>query len=159
MKTGVSRTMIKKAFNDFRKNMSEDQELDYDNFCIKAAIFQGRKSDDLTAAERENYHHLYRAFDRDGNGKIDFKEFFLGLIVIGRGGVLDKEEALRLVFRLYDTQNKKEISMVDAAKIWSKFNIYETDQDKTRQTIDEETFVSKSLIRLKTIEVHNDKMI
>ena len=35
-----------------------------------------------------------------------FREFFLGIVVIGKDGALDKEEALRLVFRLYDTENR-----------------------------------------------------
>jgi len=155
-KTGVSEKMINRAYNDFRKDLNGKEELDFELFCVKAAMFQERKRTDLTKDEEEQYAHLFRAFDRDGNGSISFREFFLGLIVIGRNGVLDKEESLRLVFRLYDIDRKKEISMKDASTIWNMFNIYETMKDKERDSIDEETFVSKSLIRLKTIEVQQN---
>lgn len=44
-------------------------------------------------------HHVFRTFDADGNGFVDFKEFLLAVAVTSGGSV---EERLRWTFRVYD---------------------------------------------------------
>jgi len=46
----------------------------------------------------ETYDHLFRGYDRDGNGEIDFKEYLLFHSAI----LYSTEELLDLVFRTYD---------------------------------------------------------
>ena len=42
-------------------------------------------------------NHLFRIFDRDGNGSIDFKEFVMATDITSKG---DPEEKLRWTFKV-----------------------------------------------------------
>ena len=55
--------------------------------------------------------HLFRIFDRDGNGTIDFKEFVLATDITSSG---EPEEKLRWTFRvhLYNRKGKTGVQKV-----------------------------------------------
>lgn len=53
---------------------------------------------------------LFTTFDHDKNGKIDFREFCVGLSKIMRGSVMEKME---LVFQVYDSSGDGDICIVE----------------------------------------------
>merc|ERR1719510_1149540 len=60
--------------------------------------------------------HVFRAFDTDGNGYIDFKEFMLAIYATSGSTIEDK---IRFVFRIYDIDMNGEIDLAEMEKIFS----------------------------------------
>ncbi|XP_023335010.1 neuronal calcium sensor 2 isoform X2 [Eurytemora carolleeae] len=58
---------------------------------------------------------LFRIFDKDGDGSIDFKEFMIATDMTSRG---DPEEKLRWAFRMYDKDGSGEIEMGEMVEIF-----------------------------------------
>ena len=58
--------------------------------------------------------HIFRLFDRDGNGTIDFKEFMIVLYVMSNG---TPEENLRQIFKVFDLDGDGCISREEMIKI------------------------------------------
>merc|ERR1719397_56092 len=59
---------------------------------------------------------LFRIFDKDGDGSIDFKEFMIATDMTSSG---DPEEKLRWAFRMYDKDGSGEIDMEEMVEIFS----------------------------------------
>ncbi|KAI8500179.1 neurocalcin homolog [Branchiostoma floridae x Branchiostoma belcheri] len=53
---------------------------------------------------------IFRAFDRDGSGTVDFKEYLTGMSALLRGSVVEK---LKWAFNMYDLDGNGEISRVE----------------------------------------------
>ena len=74
--------------------------------------------------------HVFRAFDTDKNGYIDFKEFLLALDICSNGTV---EEKLKWAYKLYDVDGDGVINQEEMTKIVQ--SIYEMmDASATRPT-------------------------
>ncbi|KAK2141015.1 hypothetical protein LSH36_1183g00008 [Paralvinella palmiformis] len=74
------------------------------------------------------YEHVFRTFDQDGSGKIDFKEFLQAIGVTQDGNPEDK---LELAFRLYDIDRNGSIEEDEMAEIIRAiYYMTETDVDK-----------------------------
>lgn len=58
--------------------------------------------------------HVFRTFDVDGNGHVDFKEFLLAVGITNNG---TKEEKLKWAFRMYDINNDGSIQQPEMTKI------------------------------------------
>lgn len=58
--------------------------------------------------------HLFRIFDRDGNGCIDFKEFVMATDITTSG---TPEEKLRWTFKLYDKDSSGTIDMSEMIEV------------------------------------------
>lgn len=58
--------------------------------------------------------HVFRSFDQDHSGYIDFKEFMLALHVTSSGA---PEQKLRWAFKLYDIDDSKTIELEEIVKI------------------------------------------
>ncbi|XP_070396534.1 neuronal calcium sensor 2 [Dermacentor albipictus] len=58
--------------------------------------------------------HVFRTFDADNNGHIDFKEF---LLAIGVTGSQSSEERLKWAFRMYDINGDGKIDQAEMVKI------------------------------------------
>ena len=71
-----------------------DGRMDKDKMQImfKSIIPEG-------AAGEQFLEQLFRIFDKDGDGSIDFKEFMIATDMTSAG---DPEEKLRWAFRMYD---------------------------------------------------------
>ena len=59
---------------------------------------------------------LFRIFDKDGDGSIDFKEFMIATDMTSCG---DPEEKLRWAFRMYDKDGSGEIDIDEMVDIFS----------------------------------------
>ena len=58
--------------------------------------------------------HIFRLFDRDGNGTIDFKEFMVVLYIMSNG---TPEENLRQIFKIFDLDGDGSISREEMIRI------------------------------------------
>lgn len=83
------------------REFAEQGALDRKHF---RAVFADVLSD-LEPGEREEameaVDRLFNAFDEDGNGVVDTREFFAGVAVLCGG---DGEDRTRMAFQLYDTE-------------------------------------------------------
>ena len=59
-------------------------------------------------------NHIFRLFDRDGNGSIDFKEFMVVLYVMSSG---TPEENLKQIFKVFDLDEDGRISRQEITRI------------------------------------------
>ena len=59
---------------------------------------------------------MFRIFDKDGDGSIDFKEFMIATDMTSSG---DPEEKLRWAFRMYDKDGSGEIDVDEMVDIFS----------------------------------------
>jgi len=77
---------------------SEHSSLNEEQFAqiICEHIFPGRAPTDPGLAQ------LFKIFDRDGNGEVDFRELMLGLSIMTKGS---QDERLEMCFRSYDLDN------------------------------------------------------
>jgi len=58
--------------------------------------------------------HIFKAYDLDGNGTIDFKEFLCTISVATRGGVDDK---LKWAFHIYDMDGNGYVTKAECQEI------------------------------------------
>jgi len=58
--------------------------------------------------------HLFRMYDTNGDGSVDFKEYVLGLDILTNG---TPEQNLKQIFRLLDINNDGKINMKELKKI------------------------------------------
>ncbi|KAK3589652.1 hypothetical protein CHS0354_015150 [Potamilus streckersoni] len=84
---------IHEWYEDFKSRLKSGQtELSKEQFIqVYDSLFQGDAS--------EFAEHVFRTFDANGNGMVDFKEFILGLCI---SGSTDFETKLKWAFKMYD---------------------------------------------------------
>ncbi|WAR22999.1 NCAH-like protein [Mya arenaria] len=101
---------IKDWFYEYNKRLGEGhKELTKEEFKdVYNSIFAGDAS--------EFAEHVFRTFDRDGNGTVDFKEFLIGLCVSGSD---DTAAKLSWAFKMYDIDGDGYISRQEMRSIMS----------------------------------------
>lgn len=75
------------------------------------------------------YEHVFRTFDEDGSGKIDFKEFLQAISVTQSGKPEDK---LELAFRLYDIDRNGTIEEHEMTEIIKAIYLMTNHQPKSQ---------------------------
>jgi len=117
---------IKKAFNEFIEDLDvkekgmADVRINFEQFCDKCDTVFNIESQTLQNDREEVYRHLFRAFDGDSDGFVSFKEFVLGLLILGGNSATVDEDALNLMFRLHDNNGDGSITVQEAERM-SKF--------------------------------------
>jgi len=90
--TNFKEDAIKEWYYGFSKDCPSGQ-LDKARFIsMYSQVFPSGKADEFSK-------HVFRTFDRDNNGTIDFREFLLALHITSNGTPKDK---LEWAFRMYD---------------------------------------------------------
>ncbi|XP_064630648.1 neuronal calcium sensor 2-like [Lineus longissimus] len=106
-KTSFSRKQIKDWHKAFHKDCPEG-EISRNKFLdIYSQLFPDGKA-------KSFYEHLFRTFDIDNSGKIDFKEFLVAISITQDGNPEDK---LDLAFRLYDIDRNGAIEESEMAEV------------------------------------------
>lgn len=106
-KTDFSREQLKDFFVKFQKDfptgyMTKDQ-------------FTKVYKDYYKTGESERFsEHVFRAFDDNGDGKIDFREFICSLSMTTTGTVDDK---LRWAFNMYDVDGDGTVTIAEVCNI------------------------------------------
>eukprot|EP00092_Neocalanus_flemingeri_P013815 GFUD01014901.1.p1 GENE.GFUD01014901.1~~GFUD01014901.1.p1 ORF type:complete len:197 (+),score=51.92 GFUD01014901.1:73-663(+) len=121
---------IKKAFKEFTLDLDvegkkmDEVKITFDQFSQKCDTVFNIEAETLKPSENKNlvYRHLFRAFDQDQDGRVDFKEFVMGLLVLGGNSAdgLD-DEALDFMFRLHDVNSDGNVEKEEAEKLWNMF--------------------------------------
>lgn len=106
-RTCFSRRQIKQWYKGFMKDCPSG-ELSRAKFL---SIYQMLFPDGKAGAF---YEHVFRTFDEDGSGRIDFKEFLQAIGITQDG---KPEEKLELAFRLYDIDRNGRIEEHEMAEI------------------------------------------
>ena len=107
-------------------SFSEDEIKDwYDEFCQST----GRSQADLFITEEEFVEvysvvypgqsgefarHVFRTFDLDGNGRVNFREFLIGMSFSGSA---DLKKQLSWAFRVYDVRRAGYVTRDDMTQI------------------------------------------
>lgn len=105
--TSYNEKTIKEWYHGFLQD-SPDGKLDRTKFVQMYQMF-------FTKGNPEEFcDHVFRTFDVDGNGHVDFKEFLLAVGITNNG---TKEEKLKWAFRMYDINNDGSIQQPEMTKI------------------------------------------
>lgn len=90
-----------------------DGKLNKKKFCeIYSVFFEA-------GSPHEFCEHVYRTFDADGDGYIDFKEF---LLAVGVTTGNDPREKLKWAFKMYDINKDGQIDVNEMSKIIKVIN-------------------------------------
>ncbi|PVD22754.1 hypothetical protein C0Q70_16010 [Pomacea canaliculata] len=108
-------------------SFSEDEIQDWWQEFIRSAKVSSGSKPFLTQKEfievyntvypgngEEYAKHIFRTFDKNGDGRVDFREFLLGLSITSS---LEEEKKLRWAFQLYDINQSGFISKDEIIEI------------------------------------------
>eukprot|EP00002_Diphylleia_rotans_P007663 TRINITY_DN17310_c0_g1_i1.p1 TRINITY_DN17310_c0_g1~~TRINITY_DN17310_c0_g1_i1.p1 ORF type:complete len:199 (+),score=60.60 TRINITY_DN17310_c0_g1_i1:67-663(+) len=128
--THFSQDEILKLYDQFKKISGS---IEADNVIDKREFLQALGFKDSEVADR-----LFRVFDKNGDGSINFREFVAGLSIFCNRGTL--EEKLKLTFRIYDVDNdghidKEELMSMLKASLLD--NSIEIPEEHLRALVDE----------------------
>jgi len=99
---------IREWFLEYNSRLGPNQkELTIEQF---KDVYNERFSGDAT----EFAEHIFRTFDKDENGVVDFKEFLIGLCVSSGD---DTDKKLKWAFKMYDINGDGEISRSEMRSI------------------------------------------
>jgi len=105
--TNFNEEAIKEWYNGFRKDCPSGQ-LNREKFiAMYSQVFPSGKADDFS-------QHVFRTFDTDHSGYIDFREFLLALHVTSNGSPKDK---LSWAFRMYDVDGNGSIDLKEMERV------------------------------------------
>ena len=102
----------------FNKEEIQDWHRGFMQSCpsglVSCADFEMMYADSFDGDASEFSHHVFRSFDVDGSGYIDFKEFLQSLSVTSRGSL---DEKLEWAFRIYDVDGDGFISKQEMRQV------------------------------------------
>jgi len=105
--TAVSRDQIDEQYENFLGKHPNGKITKSDFKTMMHACFPDHDSAKLEA-------HIFRMYDKDGDGNIDFKEFMMVLYIMSNG---TPEENLKQIFRIFDINNDGTLSPDEMDKL------------------------------------------
>lgn len=105
--SGVPDEQIADMFNNFTKN-HPNGKLNKHNF--KDMMSQALPQKDMSKLEK----HVFRVYDTNGDGVIDFVEFMIVFHVLSEGS---PEQVLRKIFRVFDVNSDGSISIKEMQRL------------------------------------------
>merc|ERR550519_483310 len=122
--TSLTREEVEKNFVSFLENHPDGK-------LTKTTFRQLAKSAFPAVNSEKLCDHIFKLYDTDNNGKINFQEFLLVLYVASAG---TPEENLKLVFKIFDTNNDGSITKDELKKIIRDFYclLGDTDIEKVK---------------------------
>ena len=105
--TSLDRASIKHWYKGFRRSCPTGQ-LGREQFAGIYKLFSPHGNTE------EYCDHIFRTFDKDKNGTIDFSEFLLAMNIMGNGTV---EEKLMWSFKMFDIDENGTIDLNEMTKV------------------------------------------
>ena len=119
--TNFSKAELKKIHSEFRKDFPEGA-LSYEQFHrVFSAFFPVQVQRQASTNVYE--HHLFRSFDANDDGRLDFSEFVQALSTLQRGTAHDK---LNWIFRMYDIDGDGQIMKDELVEIINSARMVKT---------------------------------
>ncbi|XP_078492010.1 neurocalcin homolog [Ciona intestinalis] len=131
MKTGLNIDELKSYYGEFIK----DYPCGHVNKKQFRKIYRNFSSDD--AKEREKVEQVFKTFDQNNDGTIDFREFMIALSCLSKGTL---EQKLSLAFYLYDENGDGVLSFEEVLDIVKAMYSMAKDQSATANLPPAEVF-------------------
>jgi len=132
--TAVSRDEVEEQYENFLKLHPDGKITKNDFKHMMQACFP-----DADTAKLQS--HIFRMYDTNDDGHIDFREFMIVLYVMSNG---TPEENLKQIFRIFDINNDGTVSHKELAKIvkdlFHLFKKEQTDDKSTQEQIANKAF-------------------
>jgi Ca2+-binding EF-hand superfamily protein len=106
-KTQATKEEVQAYYDNFLKEYPDGK---MDNKGFREMMKKGFPDQDIGKLEK----HIFRMFDANNNGKIDFREFMVVLTVISKG---TPQENLEQIFRIFDANNDGTVSKKELYRI------------------------------------------
>lgn len=131
-RSGMERTQIESYFNYFLA-INSDGKMDRKEFRKVLTLVEPGK--DIQKME----DHVFRVFDTDGSGSIDFPEFCVVYHTLTEG---PPDQCLKNIFKVFDCNNDGEISQAEMKRLVKDMYVLlqEEDMYMTEETISKSTF-------------------
>jgi len=105
--TAVSREQVDRQYENFLARHPDGKITKRDFRNMMEACFP-----DSDTAKLES--HIFRMYDKNGDGHIDFREFMIVLYVMSNG---TPEENLKQIFRIFDINNDGSVSQKELGRL------------------------------------------
>jgi len=105
--TAASREEVQDQYENFLSKHPEGKITKKDFRNIMQACYPNMDTSKLES-------HIFRMYDSNGDGHIDFREFMIVLYVMSSGS---PEENLKQIFRVFDINNDKTVSQKELERI------------------------------------------
>ena len=105
--TAVSREQVDMQYENFLKDHPDGKITKKDFRKMMKDCYPPINIDKLES-------HIFRMYDTNGDGYIDFREFMIVLYVMSEGS---PEENLRQMFRIFDINNDKSVDLEELGRI------------------------------------------
>jgi Ca2+-binding EF-hand superfamily protein len=144
--TQLSNQAIFDIFAKFSQELDHTTELDKEQFVRLYCSLRAEGEEKMKKIAEFAFH----AFDRDKNGKIDFKEFIIAFSLTTRGNLRDK---LNYTFDMYDVDSSGYVEVGEIRRVLdAMLSLLEADsQSGTSESIAQEC--------LKILDTHKDGRI
>ena len=131
-RSGMERIQIENYFRYFL-SINSDGKMDRQEFRKILTVAEPSKN------IKKMEDHVFRIFDTDGSGSIDFTEFCVVYHTITEGA---PDQCLKNIFRVFDCNNDGEISQAEMKRlVKDMFVLLETEETvMTEETIFKSTF-------------------
>jgi len=137
--THYSETAIREWYKNFRQDCPNGT-LSREKFVDMYNLFFHSENAEMFC------DHVFRTFDTDQSGSIDFKEFLLAINVTSAG---DNEEKVKWAFRMYDVDGDGVIDIQEMTKIVKSIYVM-LDRGGNKPVDDVEQTVCKIFMKMDT---------